>query len=251
MSSRTRVLGWRLVALAVIGACWEVLAYSGWFFQEAIPPLTRIGAALVQLLLDTQLWSNLAVTANELLAATLIGIVLGTAVGLILGSNRLLRQAYEPYLHYIAPTPKIIFFPVMLMWFGVGPGSKIAMGAFACFFPVALSVATGLATLNPVLIRVGRSFSTPPWHMTTKIYLPALRLPLLNGVRLGIGTALISVLLAETKLSDRGVGFLLFQSYTHFDIPQMYALLLLVFSIAVLINMIAARVARSRADPGV
>lgn len=242
------VLGWRLVAVTVIAVCWEVLAYSGWFFQEAIPSLTRIAAALLKLLLDTELWSNLAVTANELIAATLIGTVLGTAVGLLLGSRRLLRQAYEPYLHYIAPTPKIIFFPVMLMWFGVGPASKIAMGAFACFFPVALSVATGLATLSPVLIRVGRSFSTPPFHMTTRIFLPALRLPLLNGARLGIGTALITVLLAEMKLSDRGVGFLLFQSYTHFDIAQMYALLLIVFSIAVLINMIAARIAQSPGD---
>ena len=59
----------------------------------------------------------------------------------LLGSNKLLSRAFEAYLYYLGPTPKIIFFPVMIMWFGVGPGSKVAMGTISCFFPVALSAA--------------------------------------------------------------------------------------------------------------
>ena len=101
----------------------------------------------------------------------------------------------------------------MIMWFGVGPGSKVAMGAISCFFPVALSAAAGMRQIDQVLIRVGRSFRANTWQMVTKIYLPAMRLPIINGVRLGLGVAIIGTLLAETKLSNRGIGFLIIQAY--------------------------------------
>ena len=100
----------------------------------------------------------------------------------MLGANRFLARAFEPYLYYLGPTPKIIFFPVMIMWFGVGPGSKIAMGAISCFFPVALSTAAGMRQIDKVLIRVGQSFRANAWQMATKIYLPAMRHPIINGV---------------------------------------------------------------------
>ena len=125
-----------------------------------------------------------------------------------------MQRAYEPFLYYLGPCPKIIFFPVMIMWFGVGPGSKVAMGAISCFFPVALNVAGGMREIDKVLIRVGRSFRANTWQMVTKIYMPAMRHPIINGVRLGLGVCLIGTLLAETKLSNRGIGFLVIQAYT-------------------------------------
>ncbi len=92
----------------------------------------------------------------------------------------------------------------MIMWFGVGPGSKVAMGTISCFFPVVLSAAAGVRQIDKVLIRVGRSFRVNTWQMVTKIYLPAMRQPIINGVRLGLGVAVIGTLLAETKLSNQG-----------------------------------------------
>ena len=91
----------------------------------------------------------------------------------------------------------------MIMWFGVGPESKVAMGTLSCFFPIALSVAAGMRQIDKVLIRVGESFRATTWQMVAKIYLPAMRQPIVNGVRLGLGVALIGTLLAETKLSNR------------------------------------------------
>src|SRR5207253_7250287 len=117
----------------------------------------------------------------------------------------------------LGPTPKIIFFPIMIMWFGVGPGSKVAMGAISCFFPIALSAAAGMRQIDQVLIRVGKSFRAATWQMAAKIYLPAMRHPIVNGVRLGLGVAVIGTLLAETKLSNRGIGFLIINSYSTFD----------------------------------
>src|SRR5262245_57099954 len=93
-------------------------------------------------------------------------------------------------------------------------------GAISCFFPVALNVAGGMREIDKVLIRVGRSFRANTWQMVTKIYLPAMRHPVINGVRLGLGVALIGTLLAETKLSNRGIGFLVIQAYSIFNMPQ-------------------------------
>jgi NitT/TauT family transport system permease protein len=159
----------------------------------------------------------------------------------VLGGSRFLSRAFEPYLHYLGPTPKIIFFPVMFMWFGVGSGSKIAMGALSCFFPIALSTAAGMRQIDQVLIRVGRSFRASTAQMVTKIYLPAMRHPVINGLRLGLGIGLIGTVLAETKLSNRGIGFLIINSYSTFDMPRMYALLIVLFVVAIAANALVGR----------
>ena len=99
------------------------------------------------------------------------------------------------------------------------------MGALSCFFPIALSAAAGMRQIDQVLIRVGRSFRANAWQMATKIYLPAMRHPIINGCASGSGVAIIGTLLAETKLSNRGIGFLIIQAYSLFDMPRMYALL--------------------------
>ena len=129
----------------------------------------------------------------------------------------------------------------MIMWFGVGPGSKIAMGAVSCFFPIALNVAAGMRQIDRVLIQVGKSFRANPWQMATKIYLPAMRHPVINGLRLGLGVALIGTLLAETKMSNRGVGFLVIQAYSTFDMPRMYAMLIVLFVLAIGANALVGR----------
>ena len=115
------------------------------------------------------------------------------------------------------------------------------MGAISCFFPVALNVAGGMREIDTVLIRVGRSFRANTWQMVTKIYLPAMRHPVINGVRLGLGVALIGTLLAETKLSNRGIGFLIIQAYSIFNMPQMYSLLIILFVIAIGANELIGR----------
>jgi NitT/TauT family transport system permease protein len=222
-------IGLIVAALAV----WQAVSVSGLLYRDVVPSLGAIADALVRLLLDSGFYGHLGTTGLEIATALAIGGISGLAAGLALGANRLLGKAFEPYLYYLGPTPKIIFFPVMIMWFGVGPGSKVAMGVISCFFPIALSTAAGMRQIDRVLIRVGRSFRARAWQMVSKIYLPAMRVPVVNGVRLGLGVAVIGTLLAETKLSNRGVGFLVINSYNTFDMPRMYALMIVIFVIAI------------------
>ena len=236
-----RVLLARVAIVALVLAAWEALAASGWLFRDVVPSLTVIAAAMVRLLGSADFYANLGVTAAEIGAALALGVSAGLAVGILLGANRFLSQAFESLLLYLGPTPKIIFFPVMIMWFGVGAGSKIAMGALSCFFPIAISAAAGLREIDRVLVRVGQSFRASPWQMVMKIYLPAMRAPIVNGVRLGLGVAVIGTLLAETKLSNRGLGYLVIQAYSLFDMPRMYALLIVLFVVAIGANALLGR----------
>ena len=238
VSRVTLVRGAIIVAVLAI---WEATAASGLLFRDVVPSLTVIARAIAELLVDPTYYWNLGVTAGEIGLGLLIGGLSGLAVGILLGSNRLLSRAYEAFLYYLGPTPKIIFFPVMIMWFGVGPGSKVAMGTISCFFPVALSAAAGMRQIDRVLIRVGRSFRASTWQMVTKIYLPAMRHPILNGVRLGLGVAIIGTLLAETKLSNRGIGFLIINAYSTFNMPRMYALLIVLFVLSIGVNALVGR----------
>ena len=226
----------RAVTIVALLLVWEAVSASGLLFRDVVPSLGAIGRALVRLLANGEFYSNLATSAGEVGAGLAIGALLGLAAGIAVGANRFVANAYEALIHYLGPTPKIIFFPVMIMWFGVGAGSKVAMAAVSCFFPVAISAAAGMRAIEDVLIRVGRSFRATTAQMTTKIYLPAMRAPVLNGLRLGLGVAIIGTLLAETKLSNRGVGHLIIQAYATFDMPRMYAVLIVVFVIAIGLN---------------
>ena len=240
----------RLVAGAVLLGSWQALAMSGLLFRDVVPPLEKIAGGIVGVLASGPFYGNALVTAGELLAATLIGGGAGLLVGLALGSSRLLSAALERWVAFLGPTPKIVLFPVLILLCGVGPGSKVAMGAVSCFFPVVLAVAAGVRGVDPMLLRVGRSFRASRWATATKIVLPAMAAPLVTGLRLGFGVALIGVLLAETKLSNQGIGFLIMQSFQRFDMPGMYGLLLVTVAFAALVNVGTERVAQHLAGRG-
>ena len=248
-ADQRRVLATRIGIAGGILALWEGLARSGLLFEGVVPRLAVIAGGLAEILAAPAFYANLQTTAGEVATSLAIGGAAGLLAGLVLGASRFLGRAFEPYLYYLGPTPKIIFFPVMIMWFGTGPGSKVAMGAVSCFFPVALGVAAGMRQIEGVLIRVGRSFRASPPQMALKIYLPAIRAPVVTSFRLGLGVSIIGVLLAETKLSNQGLGFMIIQAYTLFNMPQMYALLIVVFVIAALINAGIDRLSRTTA-PG-
>ena len=177
----------RIAIIVAVVVIWEAVSASGLLYRDVVPSLTAIGKSLYETLADPTFYFHLYTTFYEIGIAMVIGGVTGLAVGILLGGSKFMSRAYEAYLYYLGPCPKIIFFPIMIMWFGVGPGSKVAMGAISCFFPVALNVAGGMREIDKVLIRVGKSFRLNTWQMVTKIYLPAMRHPVINGVRLGLG----------------------------------------------------------------
>jgi len=242
---RRKVLRTRIIAICVLLVFWQALSASGLFYEDVVLGVPAIIKGVINLLLDHEFYDNLWVTLGEIITATVIGALLGIVCGILLGGSRSLSRAFERYLYYLGPTPKIIFFPLMILWFGVGPGSKVALGTLSCFFPVALAVAAGMREIPHILRKVGISLRASPLQMTTKIYLPAMKGPVVNGLRMGLGVAVIGVLLAETKLSNKGLGFLVIQNYQRFDMQAMYALLIVIFGLAVAANTVLSRLNRT------
>lgn len=241
-----RIAAIRLVTILVLLAGWEALARSGLLYRDVVPNLSAITSGLYGILSNPVFYSHLQVTVMEILLALAIGGSLGILAGVIIGANPFIGKVVEPLLYYLGPTPKIIFFPLLIMWFGIGEASKVAMGTISTFFPIALSVAAGIREIDKVLIRVGKSYRANPWQMTFKIYFPAMREPLVNGLRLAFGVSVIGILLAEMKFARSGLGFMVTRFYQQFDMPAMYGLVIIIFVLAIIVNVLIGRLARAR-----
>jgi ABC-type nitrate/sulfonate/bicarbonate transport system permease component len=238
---RSRVTLIRIVTLGAILLAWEVVARSGLLYEDVVPPLQRVAAAFAALVLSGDTYRHLAVTAGEVCGGFAVGFVAGIAIGVPLGARRFLGRATEPYINGFATAPKIVFLPVAMLLFGTGIASKLALGALSAFFPVVINTMAGVRQIDPVLVRVGRSFRLTPLQMATRIYLPAMRRSLVTSMRLGFGLAVVGVLLSEIKLSSAGLGHLAIEHYNNFRVPEMYAVLILIFVLAVGSNALMGR----------
>jgi ABC-type nitrate/sulfonate/bicarbonate transport system permease component len=110
------------------------------------------------------------------------------------------------------------------------------MGAASTFFPMVIYAATSVRQVRPIHLEAARLLGANPWNLWTKVYMPAMLPYLWVGLRLGIAISIVGILLSETKMSQKGLGFLIIEYYTHFQITEMYAVLLLVFALAIAIN---------------
>ncbi|MFN3890414.1 MAG: ABC transporter permease [Beijerinckiaceae bacterium] len=234
----------RVAGLVLLVALWEAAGSSGLFFQGVLPSSFLVLKSLGELLGSADFWANAAVTGSEVLVAFVLGGSAGIVAGLILGANRYAGAVFEPFIHYLAPTPKIVFLPILLVLFGVGMGSKIALGTVSAFFPMALSVVAGVRQVSPVLLRVGKTFNLTTAQTVRMIYLPALVPPLATGLRIALGISIVGCLLAEYKLAKAGLGYLAGRYYEAFNIAPMLAVLAFIFVCAALGNMLIERLVR-------
>jgi ABC-type nitrate/sulfonate/bicarbonate transport system permease component len=231
----------RAITLVVGLAAWEAVARSGLLYRDVVPPLEKVAVACAQLIMSADTYRHLGVTAWEVAAGFAVGLAAGLAFGVLMGARRFFGEAIVPYVEALAAAPKIVFLPVVMLALGVGIESKIALGALSAFFPVVLNTAAGMREIRPVLIQVGRSFGLSAWQMARRIYLPALARSVVISMRLGLGLAVVGVVLAEIKLANSGLGFLAIEHYSHFRIPQMYAVLLCIFVLAAVANGLIGR----------
>lgn len=237
----------RLLTVAGVLAAWEALALVGALgilYGDVIPSAWKIGLAVWNEVAAADFYRDLGITFAEHIVGFVTGSAIALALGISMGANPFFRRALEPYLNAIGSTPKIIFLPILFLIFGTGIDSKMAKGALSAFFPVVFSTALGMVLINPVLLRVGRSFNLARWQMVAKIYIPAMVNPVITGLRLGMAITVIGVLVAELKFADGGLGYRLGNYYEQFRIAEMYAIILIIFALAALANVGMTRLQR-------
>ncbi|MBT5459086.1 MAG: ABC transporter permease [Rhodospirillaceae bacterium] len=228
-----------ITVIGIIGA-WEAFATLGRMeilYGDVIPSSWMIFVAIWQELTSSNFYHHLGITFAEHIVGFTVGSLIAIALGISMGVNETLRKALEPYLNAIGSTPKIIFLPILFLVFGTGIESKMAKGALSAFFPVVFTTALGMALINPVLIKVGRSFNLSKWQMVTKVFMPAMVNPVITGLRLGMAITVIGVLVAELKFSDGGLGYQLGIYYEQFRIAPMYAIIVIIFALAAAANV--------------
>jgi len=215
---------------------WELIGRTGLFFPDLFPSFIAIVDALWTHVSTSVLLPHLGASFYEVGGGFLIGTLLGVPLGVILGSRRSVIAVTEPLILYLAVIPKIIIFPIFILFFGIGVQSKLAVGASAAFFPISLLTIAGMREVRPIYLSVARSVGATQLKIATQIYLPSVMAYVFAGLRLGMGAAVTGALLAETKVARAGLGFLAVDYYGQFRIADMYSLFVLIFLIAAAIN---------------
>ena len=197
----------RAASVIIVLCLWEI-------FGRQVDPIflsypSAIARAFIQLLgageFERQALGSLEVFALGLSLALVIGI----AVGLLMGRYRLAEYLLDPFVYALDATPRVALIPLLLLWFGLGMSSKVAIVFLSGLFPVLMNTFSGVRTVSANLVDVGRAYGAKEGKIFTKIILPAALPFVMAGIRLAVGRALIGIITAEMFTAVTGLGALL------------------------------------------
>ncbi len=223
----------------IVGAIiiWEILGRIGLLYG-LVPTFSATIQATWTLLVTGKIWPDIVVSCYEIGAGTLIAVVSGVIVGFILAPIEYVRKVFEPLVVYFGSVPKVILFPIALLVASIGPESKIVLGAVSGFVPILLNIMVGFREVDEKYVKMAKSKGATRFQLYQKVYLPAMVYPVFAGIRLGLGVAITGALLGETKAANHGLGFITQNYYENFSVASMYAVLLIIFVGAGIINLI-------------
>ncbi len=218
--------------LAALLVLWEVVPRLGLIPELFLPAMSTTLAVLWQ---DARIFGHaMLVTLYEVGAAMLIACGGGIALGAAVGGLARLRRLLLPVFSSLYAVPIVILYPVFTAWFGVGSPSKIAFAAAYALFPVLLSTAAGIQTIDSQFLLAARSMGATTRQQITRVIIPASLPTVFAGLRLGGALAIIGVVVAEMLTAAAGIGYLVTLNRTILDSPRVFAaiLLILILSIA-------------------
>jgi NitT/TauT family transport system permease protein len=250
-------LGVRALTLSALIVCWELIGRTGLLFPDLFPSITEILQSLSIYATTPVMIPHIKASLYEVGGAIGIACLLGVPLGILWGSKQSWLEIVEPLILYAAVVPKIVIFPVFILFLGIDVHSKLAVGAIAAFFPISLLTIAGMREVKKVYVDVARTIGATPMQIAKNVYLPAIAGQVFTGIRIGMGAAVTGALLAETKIAKAGLGFMIVEYYNQFRIADMYSLLLFIFILASLANWmmkalfgLLSPVSRRSADAG-
>jgi len=193
-----------------------------------VPPSAVVPALGRLLTLETypDLPASLLLTLREIVVAYALAIGAGLAGGFALGLHRVVGRAYGPILGALYAVPAVVWYPSLMLFFGLGEASKIAFGFLLGFFPITLAVLAGIRQVNPHMIAVARVFGARPPVVFLKVMVPAMLFTLVGGLRTGLALTVIGVVVGEILGSRSGMGSLINHAYGLFRTTDYVALVL-------------------------
>src|SRR5262247_853557 len=204
----------RAAILVVLLGAWEIIGRTANPLLY-VPPSAAIPALGRLLALDSypDLAQHLLLTLREILVAYALAIGAGLACGFALGFNRLVGRAYGPILAALYAVPAVVWYPSLMLFFGLDAASKIAFGFLLGFFPITLAVLAGVRQVNPQLVLVARAYGAGAVTVFFRVMLPAMLFTLVGGLRTGLALCVIGVVVGEILGSTAGMGALINHAY--------------------------------------
>jgi len=221
---------------------WELVPRAGLLPELFLPSMTSTLSVLWQ---DAGIYRHaLLVTLTEVALAMLIACGGGILAGAAVGGLARLRRLLLPVCSSLYAVPIVILYPVFTAWFGVGSESKIAFAGIYAFFPVLLSTAAGIQTIDPQFLLAARSMGATLPQQILRVVIPASLPTVFAGLRLGGALAIIGVVVAEMLTAAAGIGYLVTLNRTILDSPRVFAAILMILLLSVAYYVLSRAVER-------
>jgi len=199
----------RFVPVFLVAAVWEVLPRIGMVRPEFAPSLEKIGSAWLELIASGELPYHAAASLTNLVIGLTSSICVGVLLGLMMAWHPIFNATAGTLLQMTFPIPRSAFVPVMILWLGLGPASKIAAIFSGSLLPIIVSAYNGARGIDRVLIWSAYSFGATPRRTLWQVVLPAALPDILSGVRNAISIAFILMVTSEFLIGGRGLGYLI------------------------------------------
>jgi NitT/TauT family transport system permease protein/taurine transport system permease protein len=232
----------RWLILAALLVFWELMPRTGIIPELFLPTLSKTLAVLVK---DWREYaSELSVTLYEVAIAMLIACGGGILAGALIGGVTLLRNLLLPVFSSMYAVPIVILYPIFTAWFGIGSESKIIFAGVYGFFPVMLSTAAGIRTIDAQLLLAARSMGATVPQQITRVIIPASIPTVLTGLRLGGALTIIGVVVSEMLTSAAGIGYLVTRYRTILDSPHVFGAIVMILLLSILFDTLARMIER-------
>ena len=234
--------------LAIMAGVWYGLTKTGSVTPLFLPPIDVVFATFIRLVQTGQFWSAVRVTLFTIAQAWVIAVVAGLLVAYLVTRSRHWTEVMEPVIASTFAIPLTLLFPVFILFFGIGPASKVAYAATYGFFPVALITIAGLNSVDERYLRAAKSMGASSFHTFRHVLFPAAFPVILTGFRVSFFISFASVLGGETLSSAAGVGKAISLAAELMEPARMYAWIVFVIITAVSLNFMVSAIENRRRE---
>ncbi len=221
MSSRIAIAWPPILAFAVVVGVWEAVVRAYQVPSYLVPAPSAIWTALW--FDDGSIFGQAAITTIEAVAGFVIGSLVGALVGIACAYSRLLSRAVLPYVIAANTIPVVGIAPIVILWFGSGIASKIAVTALLSFFPLAVNMMRGLQSYDRTVMDVFHVAAANGWQRFVKMRLPSALPYVFVGLKLNVSFAVVGAIVAEFVQADEGLGFVIMSAYKNLNMPRLWA----------------------------
>jgi NitT/TauT family transport system permease protein len=238
----SRSVAIRVALLIVVLVLWEAVRRFNLVGPLLLASPSEIWTAAVQS--HDKFLLAFRLTAAEIVLALAISWVLGIAIGMLVGSVAFTAAAGGPILSSLFAIPLIIWYPLFMVWFGIGPPSKIAYAVVSGVLPIAIGTMNGIRGLDRRYLVYGRAIGCSRRQLVLRILVPLAIPSVIAGLRIGTALCVIGVIVAEMLASLGGIGYLITYYRAFYGTGQVYLGILLALLCAILANVLLTRIER-------